>query len=112
MALETVYLPERICRGILSDNLEDGSLYALLREKYGVNIGHALQQWQAVACPAPDAKLLGIRGGSPVLQIQRTTFDTAGRPFEWLESYFRGDRYVFFAEMANDEAKSARPPAE
>jgi DNA-binding GntR family transcriptional regulator len=38
-----------------------------------------------------------------VLQIQRTTFDAEGRPFEYLESFFRGDRYVFQAELRNQD---------
>lgn len=58
-----------------------------------------------MACPAVDAKLLGIRAGSPVLQIQRTTFDAHGHPFEYPESYFRGDRYLFYAELQNEEIK-------
>jgi UTRA domain-containing protein len=56
-----------------------------------------------VPCPPADAKLLDIRGGSPVLQIHRTTIDTRGRPFEYLESFFRGDRYVFQAELTSQD---------
>ena len=52
-------------------------------------------------CPGEDAKLLEVKKGSPVLQIQRTTFNTEGLAFEYLESFFRGDRYVFQAELTN-----------
>jgi len=101
MALETVHLPEQLFPALLDESLEDRSLYQLLGQKYGIRPARALQQWQAVPCPARDAKLLGVRKGSPVLQIQRTTFDAQGRPFEYLESFFRGDRYVFQAELRN-----------
>jgi GntR family transcriptional regulator len=107
MALETVHLPEKLCPGLREENLEDRSLYQLLRQRYGIHPARALQQWQAVACPSADAKLLDIRGGSPVLQIQRTTFEQSGRPFEYLESFFRGDRYVFQAELRSSEAEAA-----
>jgi GntR family transcriptional regulator len=70
----------------------------LLRRRYGIEPG-ARRSWQAVACPRPDARLLGIRTGSPVLQIGRTTFERGGRPFEHLQSFFRGDRYVYMAEL-------------
>lgn len=103
MALETVHIPERLCPGFIGENLEDRSLYQILERKYGIRAARALQQWQAVPCPPADAKLLDIRGGSPVLQIQRTTIDTRGRPFEYLESFFRGDRYVFQAELTNQD---------
>lgn len=103
MALETVHLPEKLCPGLIGENLEDRSLYQLLGQKYGIRPGRAVQQWQAVACPPGDAKLLDVRRGSPVLQIQRTTFEPEGRPFEYLESFFRGDRYVFQAELTNQD---------
>jgi DNA-binding GntR family transcriptional regulator len=101
MALETVHLPEQLVPGLLDESLEDRSLYKLLRQRYGIRPARALQQWQAVPCPADDAALLGLRKGSPVLQIQRTTFDARGHAFEYLESFFRGDRYVFQAELTN-----------
>lgn len=101
MALETVHLPDQLVPGLLEESLEDRSLYQLLQRKYRIRPARALQQWQAVACPAEDAKLLDVRKGSPVLQIHRTTFDDGGRPFEYLESFFRGDRYVFQAELRN-----------
>ena len=101
MALETVHLPETLFPGVIGESLEDRSLYALLRQKYGTRPGRALQQWQAVACSPADAKLLDLEKGSPVLQINRTTYDQHGRPFEYLESFFRGDKYVYYAELQN-----------
>ena len=99
MAVETVHAPEKLFPGILQENLEDHSFYGLLRRRYGIEPARASQSWQAVACPRPDARLLGIRTGSPVLQIGRTTFERGGRPFEHLQSFFRGDRYVYVAEL-------------
>jgi GntR family transcriptional regulator len=104
MALEIVHLPEHLCPGIVGESLEDRSLYGLLQQSYGIRPGRALQTWQAVACPPQDAKLLDIRKSSPVLQIQRTTYDLEGRPFEYLESLFRGDKYVWYAELKNEGA--------
>ncbi len=124
VALETVYLAQHLCPGILEESLENRSLYELLRSRYQIRIVRAQQQWQAVACPAREARLLGIRGGSPVLQIQRITYDAAGRPFEYQEAYFRGDRYVFCGELSerpgvravaaapSEERKRRRPPEE
>lgn len=99
MAVETVHAPEKLFPGILQEDLEDHSFYGLLSRRYGVLPVRASQSWQAVACPRPDARLLGIRTGSPVLQIGRTTFESGGRPFEHLQSFFRGDRYVYVAEL-------------
>jgi GntR family transcriptional regulator len=101
MARETASLPARLVPRLLEEDLQDRSLYELLREKYGIMPTRATQQWQAVSCPSADAKLLGIRKGSPVFFIDRTTYDQQGQPFEHVESYFRGDQYIFFAELKN-----------
>jgi GntR family transcriptional regulator len=107
MAVETVHAPEKLCPGILEENLEDHSFYDLLRRRYGIEPARAAQSWQAVACPRADARLLGVRTGSPVLQIGRTTFETSGRPFEHLQSFFRGDRYVYVAELGERGAEAS-----
>ena len=99
LAVETAYLPDRLCHGLLSENLEDRSLYKLLTEKFNIAPARAEQQMEAVACPAAEAKLLGIRKNSPVLHVHRTTFDRDDRPFERVESFYRGDKYVFRAVL-------------
>ncbi len=111
MAVETVHAPEKLCPGILSENLEDHSFYGLLGRRYGIHPERASQSWQAVACPRPDARLLGIRTGSPVLQIGRTTYERGGRAFEHLQSFFRGDRYVYVAELGDPAHEKALPAA-
>jgi GntR family transcriptional regulator len=110
MAVETVHAPERLFPGLLEETLEDRSFYELLRRRYGIRPARASQSWQAVPCPRPDAKLLRIRTGSPVLRICRTTFDAAGRPFEYLESYFRGDRYIYYSELREGADQTAPTP--
>lgn len=101
MGVETAHLPGGLFPGILKESFEDRSLYELLRQKYGVIPTRANQQWQAVACSAADGRLLGVRKGSPVLSIVRTTFDQNDRPFEHVECFFRGDKYVYYAELRN-----------
>ncbi len=98
MAVETVHLPSHRCPGLQGEHLTDQSLYETLSRTYGIVPTRANQQWQAVACPAADARLLEIPKGNPVLRIEQTTFDRNGRPFEHLESFFRGDKFIFYAE--------------
>lgn len=102
VAIETAYLNEKLCRGITNENLSNQSLYSLLTQKYDVAPTRAEQQLEAVACSAAEAKLLGIRKGSPVLHLHRTTFSQHDQPFETVESYYRGDKYVFYAELRID----------
>ncbi len=102
MAIETAYLPCARCPRLTAEILEGRSLYQTLTERYGIIPTRAEQQLEAMACPSPEAKLLGIRRESPVLHIHRTTYDREGNPFEHVESFYRGDKYVFHAELAGD----------
>ncbi len=104
VAVETVHLPGSRCPGLLSVDLNDRSLYETLSASYGIEPTRAQQQWQAVPCPAEDARLLAVDTGAPVLRIEQTTFDGNGRPFEHLESFFRGDRFILMAELRNERA--------
>ena len=113
VAIETAYLLESRCQGILKEKLAARSLYDILTKKYRLNPVRALQQMEAIACPAAEAKLLGTRRGAPVLHIHRTTYDREGRPFELVESFYRGDRYTFHAELQGDGlAGGASQPGE
>ncbi|MPY90150.1 MAG: UTRA domain-containing protein [Luteitalea sp.] len=110
VAIETVHLPERLCPGFLEEDMADRSLYATLETRYRLVPAHARQQWQAVRCAAADAQLLAVAKGSPVLRIDQTTHDQRGRAFEYMESFFRGDKFVFFAELTNHSSRKGQGP--
>jgi GntR family transcriptional regulator len=99
MAVETSHLLDRLCHNLIDEQLENRSLYKTLRDKFDVAPVSASQQMQAVACPPTEAKLLGLRKGSPVLLIHRTTYTYDKLPFEYVESIYRGDKYVFHADL-------------
>ena len=102
VAIETAYLLEGRCQGLLKEKLATQSLYDILTKKYNLKPVRATQQMEAIPCPLAEAKLLGTRRGAPVLHIHRTTYDREGRPFELVESFYRGDRYTFYAELRGD----------
>ncbi len=94
MALEKVHIPFYRFAGLENHDLS-GSLYSLLREEYGCECSKAVQSIQAGAASSHDAKLLQIKTGSPVLCISRTTYSRDGIPFEYVNSVYRGDKYIF-----------------
>jgi GntR family transcriptional regulator len=111
LAIETVHLAGTRCPDLLDEDLTNRSLYETLGEKYGIVPDRAQQQWQAVPCPINEAHFLEVEPGSPVLRIEQTTFDADGRPFEHLESYFRGDKFILVAELRNDRQTLMNGPA-
>lgn len=94
MAVEKVCLPFSRFAGIETQDLNQ-SLYLLLKQQYGCEPHKAVQSIQAGLANSADAKLLQIKVGGPVLRITRTAYDSNDVPFEYTESVYRGDKYVF-----------------
>jgi GntR family transcriptional regulator len=105
MAVEISHLPDHLFPSFNAEEFPDGSLYTYLAEKFNTIPTTAHQDMEAIACAQPQARILGLSKGSPVLHIYRTTFDHFGGPFEQVESFYRGDRYVFQAELTNENQK-------
>lgn len=101
VAVEKSYLSYDLCRPVLDVNFEDCSLYAALHDLCGIVPTRAMQSWEAIRCPKEEARVLGISKGDPVLHIYRTTYNQDSQPFEWVESHYRGDKYIFQAELYN-----------
>jgi GntR family transcriptional regulator len=102
VAIETTHLRSRLCPGLLSEPLDNQSLYHILSEKHGINPTRAEQQMEAIACPEAEARLLLLKRNSPVLHIYRTTYGLDDTPFEWVESFYRGDKYIFYVELRGE----------
>jgi GntR family transcriptional regulator len=93
MALERVYLPAERFPGIAEADLEHGSLFELLAERYGTSLSGADQRVVAVAIEAGEAPPLGVEEGMPGLRFHTLARDTRGVPAYYATSLFRGDRY-------------------
>lgn len=94
MALEKVHLPFHLFPGLENQNVTT-SLYKLLSREYGCERSRAEQSIRAGLADRHAARALDIKSGMPVLLITRVTFDSNGVPFEYVESTYRGDKYVF-----------------
>ncbi len=90
--IATNYMPWVVFPGLEKEDLARGSIYALIRTKYRVQIDHGVRLVEAVACPSDDARLLQIKSGAPLLLIRNTMCDAADRPVEYSLIKRRGDR--------------------
>ena len=90
------------CEAILREDLS-GSLYRLLGERFGLVPTQAQEEIEAGACGSREVQILGIRRGEPVLLIRRRTLDQDQRPFEYVESVYRGDNYILSVELVAEE---------
>jgi GntR family transcriptional regulator len=99
MAIEHTHLPARLFPGLRRHLTGAASLYEVLDRAYGVQLAEAEETIETVLATPREAALLGTDTGLPMLLISRLSFDTAGRPVEWVQSWFRGDRYKFVTRL-------------
>jgi GntR family transcriptional regulator len=63
---------------------------------------------QAIRAQLADVEVcaqIDVELGAPVLYVERIVHDTAGRPVEYVRSWYRGDRYEYAVtfDLAQDE---------
>lgn len=76
----------------LLDQPLGGSLYELLRQRYGVQPASTTETIEVVSASPREAQWLAIAHRKPLLAITRVTRDASGRPFEYAYDLFRADR--------------------
>ncbi len=96
MAYEKSYFPVHLIDASQLEPIE--SIYAAL-DKSKARPVRAIQNFQAVGCPADAAEHLQIDPGEAVLKIERHGFGPHGEPVEFTQSLYRGDLYVFALEL-------------
>lgn len=98
LLLEEVHLPADRFPGLLAADLEHGSLYQLLTERYGTRIDRAREWLEPALLPAREARLLGQDLHRPALVVEGIAYDQGGSPVEYARSYVRGDRTRYYVE--------------
>jgi GntR family transcriptional regulator, N-acetylglucosamine utilization regulator len=107
MGIQTAHIPVALAPELVNEDLEKASLYEVLRTRYGLDPGRAREVYFAVSADEQTAGLLGIVPGSPVLAVERITLLPTGKPFEFVKSTMRGDRYSIILDLASNRAPQA-----
>ncbi|MGE2732138.1 GntR family transcriptional regulator [Mycolicibacterium vaccae] len=79
----------------MADLLEQplgGSLYELLRVRYGLTPATMTETIEVVSASPREAEWLGVAQRKPLVAITRVARDDAERPFEYAYDLFRADR--------------------
>ncbi len=109
MALEVLYVPADLVPGLGSADLEDRSFYELLAERYNVVIAAGTQTIEPTVTNEEESEALGVPLHSPAFLFERTTFTAAGKPIEFVRSFYRGDRYQLVTELLPQRSRNGRP---
>lgn len=94
----TAHVPEEISVTFTKQELGARPLLELL-ERAGVKVESAKQRIGACLASPEAAEALGIRTGSPVIEMVRVSFDQKGRGVEHLHALYRPDRYAIEIDL-------------
>lgn len=101
IALIHTWLPLPLCAELTPEELRNTSLHAVLREKFGVDITTGRRQIRAAPADADLRSLLRMEAGSPVLLLEGTSVDAAGRTVEVFTTWHHADQVVFDIDVVN-----------
>lgn len=98
IAIQTSYLPLDQF-DLSAQALGEGSLYALLLERYGVDVSSADEVIAATCATKEQAELLAIASGEALLCVDRYAYSQTGQPIEYVQILYRADQYKFFVHQ-------------
>jgi GntR family transcriptional regulator len=97
------YLPLDIGDKLSKEDLYQMSLLKIFKEKLNIPLGEAFQTIELTVADKYVAEALKIPLGGQILLIQRTFFTKDGKPFDFVQSFYRGDKFRFFVRFRYDD---------
>ena len=111
IAVETSWFPARLVPGMLDHTLS-GSLYAVLRKRYGHEPVSAVERISPVLATDDVACHLDVAVGTALLRVERVASDASGTVVEFARDLFRSDRVDFVVHRSPDEPVTLRALAD
>jgi DNA-binding GntR family transcriptional regulator len=92
LAVMRNWLPGELAPTLTAEALESRGLYELIRGT-GVHLRIATQRIGARGATSAEGRLLGLRKGSPLLTMERVTYDGSGRAVELGNHVYHAENY-------------------
>jgi GntR family transcriptional regulator len=115
LSMEVTYLSENIGERLRNIDLPTRDIFLALENDFGIALGHADLQIDAMLADQDLAHQLKIEEGSAVLRMERLTHTAAGKPLDFEYLYFRGDAFQYrlqISRRANDAPDAPKAPAD
>lgn len=94
-ALETVYIPAKMCKGLEEKLKENESLYRIFREEYKYKIDKAIQTIEPISLNKDSSDILNKDINSLALKFDRKVYIKEGNVLEYTISIFTSDKYQY-----------------
>ena len=98
IALETVYIPEKLCPDLAGKNLSD-SLYAILKEDYNYVVDRSALSIDAIISNTPLNTIFRVDKPTALLKIISTHFTKDYQKIYYEEAYYRSDLYTYYVDI-------------
>jgi GntR family transcriptional regulator len=95
IGFHTVYLPEAIANQINQESLNEGESLKYLAHLPQMQNSKAQRTIEAIGASDNEVKYLKMIEGEPILQIERLVTSAEGKPIEFLQARYRGDRFKY-----------------
>ena len=99
------YLPIEIGTKITEAELLKKPLLQIVEQDLGIELTEAFQTIEASFADYEVAEILGIPIGSPLLYVERTMYTQKRKPFEFVQTSYRGDLYKYIVRLKTDKRK-------
>ena len=109
MAIEWMHAPRKLLPDLRREELASHSFYDLLRERYGITIARGVQRIEPTVTNEEESEALNVPLHSPAFLFDRTSRAVDGRIVEFVQSIYRGDRYVIVSELSLNSARGGAP---
>ncbi|MEO7560549.1 MAG: GntR family transcriptional regulator [Nitrosospira sp.] len=110
LSMEVTYLMEDIGERLRSFDLPTRDIFLVLENDFGIALGYADLQIDAMLADDDLAHQLKIEEGSAVLRMERLTHTAAGKPLDFEYLYFRGDAFQYRLQIARRAGDATAVP--
>jgi GntR family transcriptional regulator len=95
ISVDVSYFENAIGNRLRQADLANRDIFALLENEFGIALGKAELQIEAMLADETLAGLLQIEEGAPILRMERLTYSVDGKPIDFEYLYYRGDAFQY-----------------
>ena len=102
VVLDDIWLPGTSFKGLTAERLQAwrGPMYRLFEAEFNVHMIRAEEKLRAVAAKGPDAALLAVAEGAPLLSVERLAYTYGDRPVELRRGLYHTEAHHYRNELS------------
>ena len=102
VVLDDIWLPGALFKGLTAERLQAwrGPMYRLFEAEFNVQMIRAEEKLRAVAATGPDAAMLAVCEGSPLLSVERLAYTYGDRPVELRRGLYHTVAHHYWNELS------------